>query len=104
MAAACRARGVPLVAALLPELHATGAEYPFEAEHRLLESMARARGIPLIDLRRALPAGGDPRRLWVSADDAHPNAEAHAAYARFLAESVDWPALVRGEPRVTDAN
>lgn len=101
MATECRTRGVRLVAALLPELHAAGADYPFETEHRVLEAMARARGIRLLDLRAALPAG-DPRRLWVSRDDAHPNAEAHAAYARFLADSADWSALFRGEPRGMD--
>jgi lysophospholipase L1-like esterase len=80
----CRREGIPVVVALLPELHQL-ARYPFADVHAWIRSEAERAGARVVDLREALPATGDPARFWVSPDDPHPNADAHARYGALLA-------------------
>jgi hypothetical protein len=84
-----RAEGFDLRVVLLPELHQLD-PYAFEREHAMVRDFVRALGVPVLDLAPAF-RGEDPQSLWVSLDDAHPNARAHgliADYTRdFLLES-----------------
>jgi lysophospholipase L1-like esterase len=94
LARACRARGIPLKVVLLPELHEPG-KYPFAREHGLLMQHLRGLGIEVLDLAPAFSDAKDPHALWVSLDDAHPNALAHRRIAEaslaFLQRTDDEP-------------
>lgn len=90
------ARGFELRVVLLPELHDL-VNYPFRREHAVVMDFLRANEIRALDLAPAFANEHDPHSLWVSLDDAHPNARAHqliADYAlNFLAEAPKaWPA------------
>jgi len=99
IAAAGKARGVPVVLVLLPLLPKEGwAPYPFDDIHADLRNLAQARGLPVIDAAAAFagvrvdeiglpePGGGvDP---W------HPNARGHALLGEFLAREAR-PAAAR---------
>jgi len=89
MAALCRERRLPLVVALIPELHSPDS-VEFEDVYRRLWEVAEDSGLPVVDLRRALPGDVDPRRFWVSPDDSHPNAEAQKLFAEQLYKEVNW--------------
>jgi lysophospholipase L1-like esterase len=85
-----RERGFDLRVVLLPELHDL-ADYTFRKEHRIVMDFLRANGIPALDLAPQFAHEHDPHSLWVSLDDAHPNARAHGLIAdyslNFLAEA-----------------
>lgn len=85
-----RARGFDLAVVLLPELHEL-VDYTFRKEHEIVMSFLRANGIRALDLAPAFANERDPHSLWVSLDDAHPNARAHRLIAdyslNFLAEA-----------------
>lgn len=83
LAGLSRQAGVTLAIALIPELHAPNDQYPFRRAHELVAEVARREQVPVIDL---LPAfhGVEPRSLWVSPGDAHPNERAHAIIGRAL--------------------
>lgn len=86
MGAWCRARGVPCVAALLPEFHHVGADFPFTAEYRRVMERYRAAGfVAVASMAERFPTGPGGG-WWVSAEDAHPNADAHAILAEGVAE------------------
>lgn len=80
LAEVCRARGMDLRVVLLPELHALE-DYPFDREYRMVSEVLRREGVPVLDVTSALSMVSDPQSLWVSPDDAHPNAEAHRRIA-----------------------
>jgi lysophospholipase L1-like esterase len=80
LAEVCRADGVDLRVVLLPELHALD-EYPFDREYRAVAEFLRDEGIPVLDVTESFSDVTDPQSLWVSLDDAHPNAEAHRRIA-----------------------
>ncbi len=85
----CRSQGVDLRVVLLPELHELQ-DYPFAREYRRVADFLRTRGVPVLDTTPAFADVAEPQSLWVSRDDAHPNAAAHrriaAATRAFLAE------------------
>ena len=88
--------GFDLRVVLLPELHDL-ARYPFGKEHAQVLAHLAALDIPALDLAPRLAGVEDPHSLWVSLDDAHPNARAHRLIADysldFLLEAKDrWPA------------
>jgi hypothetical protein len=89
-----RARGFDMRVVLLPELHEL-VDYPFAREHALVADFLRANGIPVLDLAPLFRDQQQPQTLWVSRDDAHPNARAHRLIADytlpFFAET-SWPA------------
>jgi lysophospholipase L1-like esterase len=78
---ASREHGFDLRMVLLPELHELD-PYAFEREYALVADSARELGIPVLDLAPRF-RGEDPQSLWVSRDDAHPNARAHALIADY---------------------
>ena len=80
LAEICRERGIALQVVLLPELHRLD-EYPFEREYRQVADFLRSQDIEVLDVTPAFADVTDPQSLWVSADDAHPNAAAHARIA-----------------------
>ena len=83
----CRKLQIPLWIALIPELHAPNKDYPFKRVHAAVAAIAQHEGVRAIDL---LPAfdGVNPRDLWVSPGDAHPNAAGHDIIARAIYEAM----------------
>lgn len=98
LADVCKRRGIRLQWILIPELHAAGRDYPFERVHTLVGEVARDNGVPAIDLRRAFE-GVDPRGLWVSPGDAHPNELAHRIIARQVYQAVSVLITRSGQAR-----
>ena len=91
-----QAHGFALQVVLLPELHDL-VDYPFRAEHRIVMDFLSENGIAALDLAPLFADERDPHALWVSLDDAHPNARAHRSIAdysqNFLTEVRSaWPA------------
>lgn len=90
LAALCRERGIALRVVLLPELHDL-VDYPFQEAHEKVARVLRDENVPVLDLAPAFADQRDPHSLWVSLDDAHPNAKAH----RLIAERS--AAFLRGD-------
>jgi lysophospholipase L1-like esterase len=91
-----RERGFDLRVVLLPELHEL-ADYAFSREHGIVADFLRANEVPVLDLAPMFRNEREPQSLWVSLDDAHPNARAHRLIAdytqSFLGETKGtWPA------------
>jgi len=87
LATACRERQVPLIVALLPELHQVGTAYPFGDIHDTIRKLCEAQEVATLDLRNTFAMQSSPS-LWVSAGDAHPNAKAHRLIAGALYEAL----------------
>lgn len=83
----CQQAGVPLLVALLPELH-DGSEQVFAAIQVFYREASRQVGAPFVDLGESL-TGESRRRFWVADDDAHPDAKACGLYAAGLARMVE---------------
>jgi lysophospholipase L1-like esterase len=95
LATLCRERGIRLVIANIPELRVlTG--YPFAGVNDRLEALARAAGVPYLDLLPSL-AGENPADLWVTAPDPHPNARAHRLMGEALAAFLIGHGIVAGD-------
>jgi hypothetical protein len=94
MGDSARARGVPVVMILYPELipgEWTPETYPLRGLYRQAAESAAAQGILVLDLVPIFTAeGGDWRRWWALPWDSHPSVAAHAltaeAILRFLRE------------------
>ncbi len=82
----CGKRGIALAIASYPELHQL-TPYPFLTVNHSLQQLADELNLRFINL---LPAviNHTPESLWVTRDDAHPNATANNKYARRLAEEL----------------
>ncbi len=78
----CAKNGIRLRVVMLPEFHQLR-NYPFAAEHLKVATFLRDNGITAMDLAPSFAHESNPRRLWVSLDDAHPNAVADALIARY---------------------
>lgn len=78
-----RDRNIRLTVALLPELHDVEESYPFRFVHERVAAVLAQHGVPVLDLNGAF-RGHDPRSLWVSPGDAHPNATAQRIIAERL--------------------
>lgn len=79
--------GASLTVMLIPELHRLGEPRPFAREYARVAELARADGARVLDLWSEF-AGRDARTLWVSDEDAHPNAAGHAIIAEALARDL----------------
>lgn len=86
MMSLCRQAKIPLVVALLPELHDSDG-VQFAAIRQFYQSAATESGAHFIDLKASL-SGNSWRRYWVSADDAHPNATACDLFAQMLSSEL----------------
>lgn len=89
----CAQEGIELQVVLLPELHQLE-NYPFRSQHEQVAGFLKGNGIEVLDLAPLLEDQGDPMRLWVAQDDAHPNAIA----SRLIADrSVEFIAKRRSD-------
>lgn len=79
----CQKRGIPLVIVDYPELRELS-PYPFAEVSEKIEAVAARVGAPYVPLLPAL-AGEDPRSLWVTEPDPHPNSYAAGLFADYLA-------------------
>lgn len=83
----CRQKNIQLQVVLLPELHNLK-EYPFKREYAMVSSFLESMGIEHLDLTPRFEGYDNPTNLWVSLDDAHPNATAHRMIADFSEDFV----------------
>jgi len=83
LAAYCRANGIRLVVANIPELRELK-DYPFVDVQAKLAALTGANGIEYVDLLPAVQTE-DPAALWVTEPDPHPNAQAQKLMAQRLA-------------------
>jgi len=81
-----RADGVPGTLILLPELHEPRGFGRFAPVYAKVAALGRAEGFEVIDPSGEFPPGPG-NAFWVSPDDAHPDGEAQAIFARALARS-----------------
>lgn len=79
----CQDRDIPLLVMLIPELHQLGEVYPFTDVHQKVAAIFDEQHIEVLDATSAF-TGEDPPTLWVSRQDAHPNAKGHAILAEAL--------------------
>jgi lysophospholipase L1-like esterase len=86
LAKVCQERNIKLVIASYPELHEL-TPYPLSIVTRALAALAKDLGVLFVDL---LPSVADeiPQTLWVTPDDAHPNAVANQKYTRLLSDKL----------------
>lgn len=91
----CSQRNIPLVVAMLPELH-EGSSSTFASVYQVYQDAAAEVGATYIDLQTVL-SENEKRSYWVSPDDAHPNAEACALYAERLVAGIEWLGLLNQE-------
>lgn len=82
----CRDRRLLCLVANYPELRQL-AEYPFDHIERMVRNEVTGLGLPYLDLLPAL-AAQVPSSLWVSPEDAHPNAAANVLIADRIAMAV----------------
>jgi hypothetical protein len=80
------ADGIPHTLLLMPELHEPKDFGPLAGIYVPVRRIAEAAGFEVIDASTEFPAGSG-ERYWVSREDAHPNGEAQAFYAKALATS-----------------
>jgi hypothetical protein len=99
----CQRQGIPLRVVLLPELHFPGGEYPFASIHDLVGGITRRHQIPTLDLQHAF-AGHDPKSLWVSLGDAHPNEKAMEIIATEIYRSVIGERPLKSGPATSTKN
>ena len=85
----CRQHDVKLVVVHYPELHELS-PYPFQDVTNLLAAETRAIDIPFLDLLPSV-AGQEPRSLWVTQTDPHPNARAAVLYADAISRFLRMP-------------
>ena len=69
-----------------------GSGYPFAFLHERVAALCAEEQIPCLDLLPAFSKVKDPRTMWVSPFDAHPNAETNrrAAYEMLVRFSPIW--------------
>lgn len=79
----CKERGIRLVIVDYPELRELS-PYPFADVSEKIEAAAARIGAPYVTLLPALQ-GEDPRSLWVTEPDPHPNSYAAGLFADYLA-------------------
>jgi len=87
------AHGARAYVLILPFIDGLPDHYPFRSAHASLARAARDAGLPSADalpaVREAVRRGTPIESLWVDPFDHHPDAEAHAIFARVL-ESTGW--------------
>ena len=80
------ADGIPHTLLLMPELHEPKNFGPLAGIYVPVRRIAESVGFEVIDTSTDFPAGSG-ERYWVSREDAHPNGEAQAFYAKALSTS-----------------
>jgi lysophospholipase L1-like esterase len=79
-----REDGFALVLAILPELHSVEPQYMFRAVEQKIVERAHEAGVEHVVALSPCFQGHRPQSLWVSPDDAHPNAAGHRIIAEGL--------------------
>ncbi len=79
LADVCQEKGIKLLVANYPELHAPG-EYPFPEVTTRVKAAAEAAGVPFVDLLPSV-ATESAEALWVCVGDQHPNGHACGLFA-----------------------
>lgn len=89
LAEACSEKNITFQVVLLPELHQLN-PYLFEKEHDLIKGFLAENKIAYKDLTEDFKLAGieQTRDLWVSDDDAHPNAKAQAMIANYAKDFI----------------
>ena len=82
----CAERNIRFMVANYPELHQVST-YPFQQVTDLIAKQAEDFNVPFVDLL-PMVKNEDPRSLWVSPTDAHPNGKAGNLFARGLRQSL----------------
>lgn len=101
--AMCRLQGIRLRIVLLPELHFPDGQYPFASIHDLVTGIAQRHGISTLDLQNAF-TGHDPKSLWVSLGDAHPNEKAMQIIATEIYRSMTADRSLKFGPATLSTN
>jgi lysophospholipase L1-like esterase len=84
--ATLRGDGVAATMLLIPEMHEPKNFGPFAGIYRDVATLAVENGFEVIDPSGDFPAGSG-RAYWVTSEDSHPNAAAHALFAAALSRS-----------------
>jgi lysophospholipase L1-like esterase len=82
----CDENGIDLLIANLPELR-TLRPYPFTYATDYIRALAEEGDVPFLDMLPAL-SPCEPESLWVSLEDPHANAKAHAIIARHIFDMI----------------
>ena len=90
-----RSEGVGVGVVFFPAIDAmprSGSAYPFRYLHDEVRIICAEEAVPYLDLLESYSTVKDPRTLWVSAFDAHPNPPANkrAAYEMLRVFGSDW--------------
>ncbi len=80
-------KSIPVIVYLLPELHELTV-YPFLSIHQMVMKVGTELGLPVIDLWPIFSGYSPEANLWVTPEDAHPNALAHAMIAKGIYDSL----------------
>jgi len=80
LSAYCQQQAIPLLVVHYPELHQLS-PYPFQEERQLVARVVESESLPFLDLLPAVTQE-EPRTLWVTPTDAHPNGKAGAIFAQ----------------------
>lgn len=86
LARVCQEQNIKLAIASYPELHQLR-PYPLAAVNAALAKLAKDLGVLFVDLLPSV-AGEIPQTLWVTPNDAHPNAAANRKYTKLLADKI----------------
>ncbi|HEY2152553.1 MAG TPA: GDSL-type esterase/lipase family protein [Vicinamibacterales bacterium] len=86
---AARHAGIPCGIVLFPAADAMGPDgsYPFGYLHNRVRTICTDESIPCVDLLPAFSKVKDPRTMWVSQFDAHPNAMANRRAAQEILQT-----------------
>ncbi len=84
----CTADGVPFTVMIVPDIHDLSPGTPYRALYEKMDTAFRADGFDVVNTLGAFQRqfGADVSKLWIQADDPHPNAAGHALMAGQLAE------------------
>ena len=82
VAAYCKKNGIALLVVSYPELHHLK-PYPFAKITEAVKRVAEENSVPFLDLLPAIEHL-EPKALWVSPTDAHPNSIADQAFAESI--------------------
>ncbi len=73
-----RSKGAEFMVVVQPDLHDFSVNSPQSECHEIIKGFLSNNGIPFVDLLGRFRAEiKDPAKVWVSPDDAHPNAHGH---------------------------
>lgn len=89
LAAVGRARNVPVIVFLIPELHGLSQGNPFADVYRDVTAASIERGLTVVDLFPAFEGQSPEAGLWEQPLDAHQNAAAHGIMAKAMRQTME---------------